>query len=63
MLLGLGLCGAGAGIHNSQVAGAFATSGIFGFLGGFLLLIVGIAWLVMRPSSKARNDEINAKIP
>ena len=42
MLLGLGLCGAGSGIHNSQVADVFATSGIFGFLGGFLLLIVGI---------------------
>jgi hypothetical protein len=47
MLLGLGLCGAGSGIHNSQVAGKFVTSGIFGFLGGFLLLIVGIIWLVI----------------
>ncbi len=47
MLLGLGLCGAGASIHNSQVADAFVTSGIFGFLGGFLLLIVGIIWLVI----------------
>jgi hypothetical protein len=47
MLLGLGLCGAGAGIHNSQVASKFVTSGIVGFLGGFLLLIVGIIWLVI----------------
>jgi hypothetical protein len=47
MLLGLGLCGAGSGIHNSQVADVFATSGIFGFLGGFLLLVVGIIWLVI----------------
>ena len=48
ILLGLGLCGAGAVVHNDTLTGYCEALGALCFFGGILLLIVfGIGWAIV----------------